>query len=69
MIDVSKIKAGKWVKLDDGTEGEVKGSYLSVDGIVLRVVKQPGSIVAQNVPLSRIVEVMESKAEIIEGNK
>ena len=60
MIDIAKIKAGVRVKLSDGTEGQVSGSYLSVDGLVLRVQTSAGSIVHRNVPLDQVVEVMDA---------
>lgn len=59
MIDYERIKAGVLVRLSDGTEGEVRGSYLAGDGIVFRVQTNPGSIVQRNVPISQIVEIIE----------
>lgn len=59
MIDPMRIKSGVLVKLADGTEGEVRGTYLSMDGIVLRVQTSPGSIVQRNVPIEQILEIIE----------
>jgi hypothetical protein len=58
VIDVAKIKAGVKVKLNDGTDGVVKGSYLSSEGIVL-MVNKTGGVVAQNVPLKNVTEILE----------
>lgn len=59
MIDISKLKAGAVVKLADGAVGEVRGSYLSTDGLVLRV-NTGGGIVDRNVPLDQVMEVADA---------
>lgn len=58
MIDYERLKPGVVVKIDDGTQGVVKGSYLSPDGMVLRIL-QSGGIVQRNVPLRNVIEVVE----------
>lgn len=60
MIDVSKIRHGSRVTMDDGTKGVVKGSYVSVDGLVLRVL-QTGGIVQRNVPIGHVTEVTDAR--------
>jgi hypothetical protein len=61
VIDVSLIRPGVLVKLADGTEGEVKGSFLSTDGLVLRISTGTGQIVDRNVPIERIIEVTQKQ--------
>lgn len=64
MIDVSQVKADVKVRLPDGSVGEVKGSYLSTEGLVLRVQMSAGAIVTRNVPIERILEIVtETKRE------
>lgn len=58
MIDIAKIKHGAVVKINDGTQGVVKGSYMSIDGLVLRVL-QTGGIVQRNVPLKNVTDVVD----------
>jgi hypothetical protein len=63
VIDVSLIRPGVLVKLADGTEGEVKGSFLSTTGLVLRISTGAGMIVDRNVPVTQILDVVEKKGE------
>lgn len=60
-VDAKDIKAGVRVKLADGAAGEVRGSYMSAEGIVLRVATEAGSVVQRNVPLADVVEILERR--------
>lgn len=60
MIDVSKLKTGVKVKLENPEEtGTIRGSYMTIDGIVFTVKTNPGSIVDRNVLLKDIKEIVE----------
>lgn len=60
MVDVTTLKAGVKVKLTDGTVGTVRGSYMSTEGIVLRVRCSPESACDRNVPLADVAEVIDA---------
>lgn len=59
MIDVSKLKTGVLVEMKDGERGVIRGSYMSVDGIILTVKTNPSSACDRNVPLDQIEKVIE----------
>lgn len=54
MIDIKKIKPGKKVKLLDGKTHDVRGCYMSENGIVITVKTRPGSVVDRNVHIEDI---------------
>lgn len=60
MVDVTKVKAGAKVKLADGSFGTVRGSYMSAEGIVLRLKMSPDSNCDRNVPLADVLEVLDA---------
>lgn len=59
MIDLNTIKLGMTAVINDGTKGVIKGSYMSADGLVLRVL-QGGGIVQRNVPLKWVTKVIDT---------
>lgn len=59
MIDLSKVRKGSVVKLKAGEAVRVTGLYLSGDGPVLMVKKDPSQTAAQNVPLGQVEEIVE----------
>lgn len=58
-FDINDIKAGVKVTLSDGSEGIVKGSYMSGDGFMLRVLPGGGGIVQRNVRLKDVTGVID----------
>lgn len=58
-IDLTKLKPGAKVSLKDGTTHEIKGSFMSNEGLVLTSRPSLGSIVSRNIPLDHIVTVSE----------
>lgn len=60
-VDISKIKPKSKVKLRSGEEREIRGAYMSPQGLVFTSQYFPGSIVDRNIPLDEIIEVKEDK--------
>lgn len=60
MVDVTKLKSGAKLKLSDGSVGTVRGSYMSTEGLVLRVKMSPDSVCDRNVPLADVTEVVDA---------
>lgn len=56
-VDVTKLKPGVTVTLKDGSVVEIKGSFMSNDGLVLTSKPSIGSIVSRNIPLTDIVSI------------
>ena len=58
-VDVTKIKKHAKVKLKDGRTADVRGAYMSPQGIVLMVKQNlSDSIVTQNVLIADVEEVV-----------
>lgn len=58
-VDISKIKAKSKVKLKNGEVREIRGAYMSPQGLVFTSQVFPGSIVDRNIPAEDIIEVKE----------
>ncbi len=60
-VDIAKIRTGVKVTLPGGSVGVVRGSYMSADGLILRVKVGDSGITEQNVPFSKIVNIKEDE--------
>ena len=63
MIDLKKLKPNVKVRLLDGSMLEIRGSYMSSNGLILTAKSRPGSIVDRNIPVEDIVEVIEAQGK------
>lgn len=59
MIDISKIKPGVKIKVKDGAILHVRGSYLSVEGLIIRAKPDPSGPYERNCPLGDIEEILQ----------
>lgn len=59
MIDLTKIVPGSVIRIKDGKQGVVRGSYMSTVGLVFTVKSNDKGIVQWNVPAGDIVGVTE----------
>lgn len=57
MVDAREIRSGGTVVLTDGSRGVVRGSYMSAEGIVLRVKMSADSVCDRNVTLDQVAAV------------
>lgn len=57
-IDLAKVRKGRQIKHKDGRSLHISGMYLGPDGPVLMVKQHPTQIVAQNVPVSEVDELI-----------
>lgn len=54
MVDAREIRSGVTVTLTDGSRGVVRGSYMSAEGIVIRVKMSADSVCDRNVTLGQV---------------